>query len=311
MDNENLEYVLPVERNDVKYTEKRKKNGKIALLCIAAFVVFVVVCVVLSFLFPKSIKGSWELVENPEIVQASPDQIEDADRVFYTFTKPGAYGDGKWTTYFNGGVEVGDYKLSEKDGKEYIDMGSGEFEYVITGSKLLGNCKLTVIYPEYTDEETGATTPAQHYVFVQKKAPEYSDESYDDYKTDKALVGEWITNERTLSYFTYILSYVESVDFSDNGVMTIHYESEDLALDRYMYYAYTAQNNELTFSLVTDKETKYTVQYSFDENGNLKFLDDTTTDSIFADEFFSDVTYYTPDNLPESSATSDEATSGE
>ena len=85
MDNENLGYVLPVERNDVKYTEKRKKNRKIALLCIAAFVVFVVVCVVLSFLFPKSIKGSWELVENPEVVQASPDQIEDADRVFYTF----------------------------------------------------------------------------------------------------------------------------------------------------------------------------------------------------------------------------------
>ncbi|MCM1231364.1 MAG: hypothetical protein NC489_14680 [Ruminococcus flavefaciens] len=74
--------------------------------------------------------------------------------------------------------------------------------------------------------------------------------------------------------------------------MIIRYYSEDLLLDRYMYYAYTAEDNTLLFSLVTDKETKYQASYTFDNDGNLKFENDDTSSSIFADSFFSDVTYY-------------------
>lgn len=62
-------------------------------------------------------------------------------------------------------------------------------------------------------------------------------------------------------------------------------------LDRYMYYAYTAKNGRLEFSLVTDKETKYTVSYKTEDGKSLKFTNDKTTSSIFADEVFSDVTY--------------------
>ena len=113
-------------------------------------------------------------------------------------------------------------------------------------------------------------------------------------------MGEWATNERTLSYYVYELSYKETVEFKDNGIMTIHYESADLALDRVLYYAYTTEDDALTFSLVTDKDTEYTVLYSFDDNGNLRFINDDTSASIFADSFFSDVTYYPSDKLPES-----------
>ena len=74
--------------------------------------------------------------------------------------------------------------------------------------------------------------------------------------------------------------------------MVIKYYSEDLLLDRYMYYAYTVEDNTLLFSLVTDKETKYKVSYTLDKDGNLKFENDETSSSIFSDAFFSDVTYY-------------------
>jgi hypothetical protein len=66
-----------------------------------------------------------------------------------------------------------------------------------------------------------------------------------------------------------------------------------------MYYAYTTEDNTLTFSLVTDKETTFTVRYEIDEDGNLRFTEDHTSSLIFADAVFGDATYYTPDRLPE------------
>lgn len=307
MDNRNIDYVLPVVKEEKEDVEKRIRKRKIIALSIISVIVLTIICVVLSFVFPKSISGSWELIENPEVTQSTPDEIKDSDRVYYTFTKPGEYGDGKWTTYFNGGVEEGDYKLSEKQGKEYIDMGTGEFEYVIKGSKLLGNAKISIIYPESTNEETGETTPAQQYVLKQARTPRYNDDSYDKYQIDNNLLGGWVTNERSLAYFYYNIPYTQTVNFNDNGVMIIHYESEELALDRFMYYAYTTNDNKLTFSLVTDKETNFEVAYEIDKDGNLKFIDDTTSSSIFADAFFGEATFYTPENLPEpSQATGDE-----
>ncbi len=305
MEDKNIEYVLPVERDDLK---PKINKRLIIIISVAAFLLFCGVVVLISFLVPKSVKGSWELVVNPEIAQATADQIEDADRVYYVFGKPNQYGQGEWKTLFDGGVEHYEYKLSEKDGVKKINLGSADLEYKITGSKLLGTAKMTIILPQYTDELTGQVHKAQEYVFKQRRAPDYTKESYDDFETDSKLLGEWATNERTLSYYYYELSYEETVSFNDNGVMVIRYESEDLALDRYMYYSYTVKDNKITFSLVTDKETKYTVGYEFDKDNNLKFVDDTTSSSIFADAFFGDFTYYTPENLPKPSvATADES----
>lgn len=295
MEDNNVDYVLPVERDDLK--PKRKKLDGI-IIAIASLLIVCGAVVLISFFSPKTVEGSWELVVNPEITQATDDQIEEKDRVYYVFEEPNQYGQGKYKTMFNAGVEQYEYELSEENSVEKINLGSDNLEYKITGSKLLRTAKMTIILPAYTNEETGQKQEAQEYVFRQKKAPDYSKESYSDFETDSKLIGEWATNERTLSYYMYSLSYVETVNIGDNGIMTIHYESEDLALDRYMYYAYTAKDNVLTFSLVTDKETKYTVKYGFDEDGNLKFTEDTTSESIFADAFFSDFVYYTPENLP-------------
>lgn len=285
--------------------KEKLKNKKIIITIIIIAVLLIAGAVTYIFLAPKTVVGDWELAENPEISSAStPDEVENSEITFYKFSNPGEYGDGTYKTYYQGGVEEGEYKLSEKDGKKYIDMGAGEFEYTITGSKFLKNAKLTVTYPEYTDEETGETYPAQEYVFYMAQAPDYEKETYDSFEKDEKLLGEWATNERNLTYLMYTLSYTETVNFRHNGIMTIHYESADLALDRYMYYAYTTKDNELTFSLVTDKETKYTVNYEFDDNGNLKFIDDTTSASVFADSFFSNVIYYNPENLPKPSTQS-------
>ncbi|MBQ8057641.1 MAG: hypothetical protein IJ275_04835 [Ruminococcus sp.] len=308
MESKNIEYVLPIERDDVEHVDKRKKRKKISVLSVAVVLVILILCVVLSFVGKKSIEGEWELTVNPEVTQATPDEIEDADRVYYIFEKPNQYGNGKWKICYDGGVEYYEYDLIEKDGEELINLGSVDLTYKFTGSKLLGNAKITLVYPEYTDEQTGQTVQAQEYVLEQAKAPDYEKESYDDYEVDDELIGEWATNERTLAYYYYSIPYSQTVSFTDKGVMTIRYESEDLALDRYMYYAYTAKDNKLTFSMVTDKDTKFTVSYKLDENGNLKFNDDTTQNSIFADAFFGDFTFYTPENLPEpSQATIDEA----
>lgn len=304
--NETVSEEAPLESK--KKTSLFADKRKLTICGVVAVLVVALVVVGLSFLLPKGITGSWELTVNPEITtEATDDQIEEADRVYYVFEKANRYGNGQWHICFDGGVEYYEYELLEEDGVKKVNLGSQNLEYKITGSKLLGTAKLTVIFPEYTDESTGTTVGATEYIFEQRRAPKYEKSSYKDYEIDEKLVNEWATNERTLSYFYYTLSYVQTVEFNNNGIMTIHYESEDLGLDRYMYYAYTAKDNKITFSLVTDRETKYEVKYEFDGNGNLKFTDDTTESSIFADQFFGDFTFYTLDNLPEpSQATGDQ-----
>ncbi len=287
---------------------KLKSNKFFLVISIVACVLVVAgIVIACSFVFPKSITGSWELTVNPEVEQSTADEVADGDRVYYVFEKPGRYGQGTWKTCYAGGVEYYEYKFVETESGEMINLGSVDLEYKITGSKLLGNAKVTLVYPGYTDEETGEVHEDEIYVLEQAKVPDYTKESYDSYNVDKALVGEWATNERTLAYYYYAISYLQNVEFTDDGIMIIHYESEDLMLDRYMYYAYTASDGQLTFSPVTDKDTKYTVGYEFDDKGNIKFLDDTTADSIFADEFFGEFTFYTPENLPEATEPDNES----
>ena len=178
-------------------------------------------------------------------------------------------------------------------------MGTEDLEYSINGVRIFGNATFTVTYPEHKDEQTGQTIPAQDYVFTQARSPHYEKEPYNSFETDESLVGEWTATDRMLSYYAYTLSYIETIKFCDNGIMIIHYISDDLALDRYMYYAYTAKDGELTFSPVIDKNTKYSVSYVFDDDGNLNFSGDNTSTSIFADEIFSDAVFYAQENLPD------------
>lgn len=274
-------------------------NKKLIILLIAVFVLFIAAIVVAgSFVLPKTVTGTWELVVNPEIPQSTADEIPEGDRAYYVFEKPDRYGRGEYYTCYQGGVEYSRYELMEEASVKKINLGSADMEYRITGSKLLGNAKLTIIYPEFTDESTGVTYEAEEYIFEQAKSPKYEKSSYKDYDTDADLINKWISNERTLSYYYYLFSYTQTVEFTSDGIMVIRYESEDLGLDRYMYYAYTVKDSEITFSLVTDKYTEHTVAYEFDEDGNLEFIDDKTSDSIFADAFFGDFTFYTSENLP-------------
>ncbi len=224
---------------------------------------------------PPTLNGDWELIENPEISDDST-----GEKVFYTFSETGKYGDGTYKTIYDGGIETGDYKLSEKDGKEYINMGTGELEYILSDSEL------TVIYPADSEKQDD-----EKYIFARATAPDYENKSYDSFEIDKDLISEWITEERTLSYYATEIPYTEILEFKENGIMVINYVSADLLLDRDMYYAYTAKNHTLTFSSVTNKETKYSISYDFDKDGNLKFDNDETASSIFSDAFFSDVTY--------------------
>lgn len=269
---------------------KEKKIQKKKWVIVVLAVIFAAVGVGGFFwLMPKSIEGEWELTVNPEVTKSTPDEANGSQKVYYTFSKPGEYGDGTYKTIYDGGVEEGSYKLSEKDGKKLINLGTEDMQYQLSGSSL------TITFPESTNEQTGQKTPAQDYVFNRAKAPEYDKESYDSYDTDKALTAKWVTKERKLTYYTSELSYTETVAFTENGIMSIHYESRDLALDRYMYYACTAKDGKLSFSPVTDKKTKYSVSYKFDKDGNLQFTNDKTSGSIFADEFFSGVTYHKAD----------------
>lgn len=277
------------------------KSKKLLFLFVILGVIVILAGVIgLSFVLPKNISGAWELVINPEVPVATADEIPEGDRAYYVFDKPDRYGRGEYHTCYQGGVEYYKYELMEENKINKINLGSENMEYKITGSKLLGNAKLTIIFPAYTDESTGTSVQAQEYIFSQAKNPDYAKRSYKDYKTDSALTDKkWTSNERTLLYYYYEIPYTQTVEFTNKGVMTIRYESADLGLDRYMYYSYTTNENELTFSLVTDKDTKYTVSYELDHKGNLKFSNDITANSIFADAFFGDFTFYTPENLPE------------
>ncbi|MBQ2943735.1 MAG: hypothetical protein IJD93_03425 [Ruminococcus sp.] len=282
-----------------KEESNSKMNCRFLVLILLSVVLLVSGVIGLSFVLPKNISGAWALVVNPEVAAATSDEIPKEDMAYYVFAKPDRYGRGEYYTCYQGGVEYYEYELMEEDGVKKINLGTENMEYKITGSKLFGSAKLTIIYPEYKDENTGAVYEAEEYVFEQAKNPRYEKSSFTDFEIDKALINQWTSNERTLAYYYYYFPYAQTIEFTDEGVMSIRYESADLGLDRYMYYAYTAKDSELTFSLVTDKETKYTVSYEFDENGNLKFINDTTTGSIFADAFFGNFTFYTAENLPE------------
>ncbi|MBQ7810389.1 MAG: hypothetical protein IJ346_05435 [Clostridia bacterium] len=285
---------------------KRKLNKGILLLLILTGAVLVSGVVIgASFALPKSISGSWELVVNPEVPSATADEIPDADKAYYVFEKPDRYGRGEYRTCYQGGVEHFGYELLKEGSVNKINLGSEDMEYKITGSKLLGCAELTIIFPEYTDESTGVSVEAQEYVFEQAQDPDYKNQAYKDYEADPALIGEkWASNERSLAYYYYSFPYTQTIEFLSEGVMVIRYESAELALDRYMYYSYTTNGSELTFSLVTDSEPKYTVAYELDADGNLTFINDTTKNSIFADAFFGEYTFYTPKNLPEATEAS-------
>lgn len=281
--------------------------GKKKIVLIATIVLLIAVVVTASILIPKTLKkfaddtdisGAWELIENPELT-ASTDEAGNRENPYYVFDAPDKYGRGDYYTCYQGGIEHFKYELLEEDSVEKINLGTENMEYKITGSKRRGDAKLTIIYPEHTDEMTGLKTEATEYVFVQAENPDYEDQSFEKFTLDKSLFGNWINKERTLAYYQYTYTYEQSVEFKDNGIMIIHYKSADLMLDRYMYYAYTVNESKLTFGPVTDKDIKYTVSYGFDENGNLKFSGDTTTGSIFADAFFGEFTFYTAENFPE------------
>ena len=268
--------VYTIARGSLMMKERLMKKKKMIAVIAAVLIVGVLVTCFVIMNVSQTISGDWEMVVNPEITDFESDK-----KVYYTFNEPGKYGDGEYTTIFDGGIESGEYKLSEKDGKSYINMGTVDLEYKIEDSELI------ITYPDNSDTQT-----EENYIFARAKAPEYENEAYESFETDKNLIAEFITEERSLFYYTSELSYTETVEFLETGVMVIRYYSEDLALDRSMYYAYTVEDGTLIFSLVTDKETTYTVSYTFDQDGNLKFENDETTTSIFSDAFFSDVTYY-------------------
>lgn len=283
-----------------KSNKSLKKKWVIIVVLVLSVVLVAAGVIGVSYLIPADISGTWELVVNPELAMSTVDEVPESERAYYVFDKPDRYGRGEYSTCYQGGVEYFGYQLMEENGVKKINLGSEDMEYKITGSKLIGKAKLTIVFPAYTDESTGASYEAQEYIFEQAKNPQYEKQSYKEFETDSALTGEkWTSNERTLSYYYYEIPYTQTVEFSDKGVMTIRYESEDLMLDRYMYYAYTANDKELVFSLVTDMDTKYTIGYEFDTNGNLRFVNDTTASSMFADAFFGDYTFYTNENLPE------------
>ncbi|MCM1222101.1 MAG: hypothetical protein NC548_47290 [Lachnospiraceae bacterium] len=160
--------------------EIRNKKAKLIWIVAIAFALIIGILVTCSVIMnaSRTISGDWEMTVNPEITGDSP-------KVYYTFSKPGKYGDGTYKTFFDGGIESGEYKLSEKDGKSYINMGTVDLEYKINGSEL------TITYPDYYDEQIG-----DDYIFSRAKAPEYENEAYESFETDKELIAEWVTEER-------------------------------------------------------------------------------------------------------------------
>ncbi len=298
--------VVNSEENPKKTKGFLKNKVSVAVSVVLSVVLLAAVVIGVSFIVPRNITGAWELVVNPEVKAATADEIPESEKVYYVFDEPDRYGRGDIRLCYQGGVENLNYELLEEKGVEKINLGAEDMEYKISGSKLFGNAELTLVYPEYKDEETGTTYEAQKYIFAQTKDPRYEKESYKDFEIDNTIIGEkYTSNQRSLPYFYYEIPYVETVEFTKDGVMIINYQSDELFINRYMYYAYTAEDSELTFSPVIDKETKYTVTYELDAEGNLKFINDTTSGSIFEDAFFGNFTFYTAENLPEPTTSAD------
>lgn len=91
--------------------QKLNKKRKLLLLAIITIVLIISVLIVFYFINKNSltISGEWEMIVNPEITES--DDGDHSQKVYYTFSVPGKYGDGKYKTIFDGGIEEGDYKL--------------------------------------------------------------------------------------------------------------------------------------------------------------------------------------------------------
>lgn len=300
MIDKNTDYVLPIEREDLKPKKKKWLTSVIGIVVSIFLVLGSLFIFAPNLMMPKNIlKGTWELTVNPDRIAEDDSKLKESDRTFYEFSKIDADGKGTWKSYNNGCVETGEFTIFKKSGKTYINLGGEDLEYKLKGNKNFNKAKFTLIYPEQKDPSTGQVFPASTYVMEQSPNPEYDKNTYNEYNTDSKILGEWKSNERALQYFTEAIPYNQTVTFNDNGIMNIRYETEGLNI--LSYYAYTVKDNKLTFSLVTDLKTKYTVEYNIDEAGNLKFVDTTTTQSpIFGDAFFGEYTYYRPDKISES-----------
>lgn len=298
MENKNIDYVLPVIKN-----EKKDKKPKKRIYIVCAIVLVVLMAVGSLFLFapnlmmPKSaLKGTWELTVNPDRIVEDEKNLKESERTFYELSKMDSDGKGTWKTYNNGCVEEGKYFVFDKDGKDYINFGGNDLEYKLEGNKNFNNAKLTLVFPEQTSSEY--VIPSSTYVLEQAESPEYDTKTYDGYKTESKLLGEWKTNERELQSYAESVPCDQTVTFNDNGIMTSRCITAD-GPDILCYYAYTVKGDKLTFSLVTDLKTKYTVGYKIDADGKLRFLDDTKSqDPVFGGAVLGDFNYYRPEKLP-------------
>ena len=268
--------------------------------------IFVAICVFLAALLAfgayyifgaKTITGTW--IYTIENQTASPDEVDSVEQ-YYVFESADSNGSGKLYTYYDGAEQSSDYTVTSDGDKKILNLGNSEFTYEIEGIKLFGNATLKLTMPGQTDPTTGQTTEEQTIELVQGKSPDYEDQSMDNYNTDDKLIGTWEADRSSLYYGYYLVEYTEKITIMDSGVLKISYENEELGLSNAVYYAYTVKNGKLTIQRVTSDD-KDTVEYTV-KDGKLTFVDK-TANSMFYDQVFGDVTYYTEGNKPKETQT--------
>ncbi len=77
--------------------KEKQNNKKRIIICLVIIAVLIAAgAAAVIFITPNSVEGDWELVVNPEVAKATPDEAQSTQKVYYSFGKPGEYGDGKY-----------------------------------------------------------------------------------------------------------------------------------------------------------------------------------------------------------------------
>ena len=185
---------------------------------------------IFNLFFLHSPLGTWSIT------------TEDDITYYYTFEKDNSL---RMTI---GSIDyVGKYALAEADGKKTVNIDqyygafSGQYEYSITGSKILGN------------QEFHLTNGDQEYTLTRAKIPNNVLTVSEDFKEDKNLTGEWVHVFEDYGGLTY------KFIFNKDGTMQIN------QYDTYIYNCtYTCDGSNIECTFYSLEPVTENIEYSCD-----------------------------------------------
>ena len=233
--------------------EKKIQNAIIVggIILIVMIAIMAVVFVGFKF-FSNSVSGTW--IVDAEAMYSTEASSQDPDSLtYYSFNDDGSASMAVGTM-----KAVGDWEYHSADGVanaegSYIDISissffNGTYEVKMEGNGFVGK-KLTLVPVDSSTLQ--AVEDSQEIIFKSASAPSLTVEPYNNFKSDKNVVGEWECKDNNTFY-----------TFREDG--TCHLNQMDRL---YIDGAYSVEKEKINVKYLASQETSTTFEYTvIDEN---------------------------------------------